>query len=716
MKTLTLSLICLLMALSSYASHVVGSDFSYEHIAGSAPGNFRIRMVLYRDCSGIPMCPNTCGAACSRTVQLFGTDTLICGKSPLGNVTLNLVSVRDVALSPRCPDAKNTCTNMGCVTPGTFSPGIERYEFVGTVNLSTLSIPSSCCTIKFVWEECCRNSGITTGASGQNYYIENIMNRCLATTYRNNSPVLTNDPVTSLCKGQPFVFNGSAVDPDLDSLSYAFVPSLQRSGVSVSYTSPYAYDKPMPWIGPANGVFPAGISCDPNTGDIMFTTPANTDAVGVMAVAITEWKNINGTPTIMGVTRRDIQMITITCPPNNPPYLATIPTATDNLPKTAWDVCAGEQLCFDIIAKDSDHNPPTISDTTFLTWNANLLKFGATFIPNYNPSTRKTQGPREDSYKFCWTPHDSLGSHIPYYFIVTAKDNRCPVQGSHSKAMSIMIRPKPDVTITQNILSCGKRQLSYILPTNKPIQTFIFRSYQISRKPGDYAFSNGAYTFNNTQTTPVISFTESGRYLVLFTLSSPGPIGGAPCTRVYYDTITIDSPFYSPEIPVIAGDTIVTDHNDTVTYSSAIQAGFSHWWSVTNGMIVSGQGTDSIRVKWLTRSPGTVKLVVKNAVNCGDSTILQVFVGNVGLLSLNQNKLASVFPNPAKSSITIQSDLILEDAEILVMDLAGKTLMSKKVTEKNKTIEWNIEVLKPGAYIIHIQHHGSQMQQKLIKE
>ncbi|MEI6508821.1 MAG: hypothetical protein WCO54_10075, partial [Bacteroidota bacterium] len=343
------------------ASHMVGSDISYQ--CTGTPGVWHIKLAIYRDCQGIPLgtCTGGCGSSCSPygAMTITGADPS-CNGTSFGTFMPYLTSVTDVNPNPNCPSAKSICTNMGCVTPGTYTPGVEKYVFEGDIDLrNSAGIPASCCMIRIAWTECCRNSAITTGAAGNNFYIEAVINRCASMNPCNSSPDLSNDPFAVLCGGQAFVFNNGAVDPDHDSLTYAFAPGLQAAGQSVTYNAPFAWDAPMPYTGAKNGPFPTGINCDPITGDIMFT-PANgsgSSIVGVMAVEIKQWGyDANGNPVLLGITRRDIQMWLITCPPNNPPRIMTNPS-NGNQPKTYWEICAGNTLCFDVIAKDTDYYP-----------------------------------------------------------------------------------------------------------------------------------------------------------------------------------------------------------------------------------------------------------------------------------------------------------------------------------------------------------------------
>ncbi|MES2560696.1 MAG: hypothetical protein V4590_13205, partial [Bacteroidota bacterium] len=289
------------------ASHVVGSDVTYK--CTSTPGVFEVTLVLYRNCDGgATLCANTCGAACTQTMNVNGADPA-CASSSFGSFSLSLVDVRDVNVNPDCPNAKNTCTNMNCKTPGTYTPGIERYEFKGFANIGpTSGIPSNCCNVRFSWTLCCRNGQIGTGAANQNFYVDAVINRCLSVAPCNSSPTLENDPFAVMCGGENYVFNNGAIDPDLDSMSYAFTPALQGFNGPVSYLPPFSAVTPMPWSGAATAEFPGGIRCDPLTGDISFT-PGNTSGqnfYGVMAIEVKQWKTIGGVPTVIGVTRRDI--------------------------------------------------------------------------------------------------------------------------------------------------------------------------------------------------------------------------------------------------------------------------------------------------------------------------------------------------------------------------------------------------------------------------
>jgi hypothetical protein len=538
-------LLCLLIPCFSYkasATHLNGAEISYKCTANA--DTYEVTVIVYRRCneSGYLAADLCASFACTTPISVRGADPS-CNGTVFLNTNLALVSVRDADINTAlCPTSKNTCTNLGTVAPGTHTPSVERYEFKGLINLGTTSgIPTACCNVDLVWTICCRSSNINSGAADQGFYVSATINRCVAAqTPCNSSPVFKNDPFSIICGNDNFVFNNGAVDPDGDSLTYSFAPALQAAASSVTYMPPLAFDRPMPWTGTFNGPFPNGISCDPANGDIMFTPPNNggSNYLGVVCVEIKQWRTLSGVPTVIGKTRRDIQMtIRGDCMPNNPPTLTTTPPAdpgtNPNIPKTSWETCAGSQICFNIKARDVDFNPPTTSDTTFLSWDNSLTQYGATFSPVYNSPTRNINGPREDVYQFCWTPTNNMSRSQPYYFTVTAKDKRCPNPGRMTRAFSIKVNTgNTDFILQKQKINCNSYR--YFHTKTIPTATTSNPSYQIANIPNDFSFGQGSVIYNG-DTTPVFIRTVPGKYLIKFTATS------GTCTTIRIDTLLVDT-------------------------------------------------------------------------------------------------------------------------------------------------------------------------------
>ncbi|MEI6508312.1 MAG: T9SS type A sorting domain-containing protein [Bacteroidota bacterium] len=530
---------------SSFAAvEKAGGEISYT--CTSTPGIWHITLAVYTDCSSngkLGNCTGACGSTCSYSLNITGADPNFNGIL-LGTVSVSLTNIIDVNMDPSCPIAKSNCNNMGCVTPGT-EAGIEKYTFEGDADLrNSAGIPANCCNVKISYSEGLRSATISTGSTWQNFYIDCTINRCASMSPCNSSPIISNSAFAKICSGQPFVFNNGMIDPDHDSLTFSFTPALQALGQSVTYNLPFSFDAPMPYTGNKNGPFPTGISCDPLSGDIMFTPVygvAGSTFVGVMAIEIKQWGyDVINNPILLGITHRDIQMWLVQCPPNNPPRLMTNPS-NGNQPKTYWEIESGNTLCFDVIAKDTDfypNNTPPISDTTDMTWNAALASKGATFLPKYNVAQRRVNGPREDIWQFCWTPTNAQASSLPYYFTVTEKDRRCPNPGKVTRSIAIKVLAYPSATIHKTYLGCNQWSLSYT--NNNPAVPIIFSDFQIAKIPNDFSGTN-MNTYLNTSTLPIQHFKIGGRYLVELDVHSIGPYGVGYLTKQYFDTLYADT-------------------------------------------------------------------------------------------------------------------------------------------------------------------------------
>ena len=531
------------------ASHTVGSDVTYQ--CTGTTGVYQVTMKIYRDCAGVQLCsncPTALSPACSIPISIVGAAGSCTGTN-FGSQSISVITaVSGFDVVQLCAATTSICSNCGTRTPGTFSPGIEVYTFQGNINLT--SLPASCCYVSVGFNTCCRNAAITTlaGPSGLNFYTEAIINRCA--TPCNAAPTFTNDPVAVVCAGQDFTYNLGAIDPDGDSLSYAYGQSLTNPGASAPYVSPYSPTVPFPYLGaplqspPA--LPPLGISIDPVSGDIRFRPAGN--FVSMLVIEVKQWKTIGGVPTLMGVTRRDIQFYSQFCPPNNPPILRTYDAngvLTSPQPLYTYYICAGQQLCLFVTAWDETAG----WDTTDMSWNspAPLVSNGATFVKAYNVANRGLVGPKKDSMKFCWTPPASMAQSMPWYFVVTAKDRACPVPARTAHSFAIYVRRIPLATINKINKNCGYYDFSYTLLNGSQVTTDpTYTQFQVENGP-----RSGFYTVYNASTVTNHHFLTAGWYRVklrLSTIPPPNP-SGCPNNNI------IDSVYIPDPVKVTVRDT-----------------------------------------------------------------------------------------------------------------------------------------------------------------
>lgn len=183
------------------ASHFVGGDIEYTC---TGVRQWKIKLTLYRDCLGCANCysnPSIGSTLLSPGLVARPNTTL----NPPGcvavpnqvNVVMTLQKVEDIGrdLVDICGNsAKNGCTNLGTVTPGPFTPSIEKWIFEGTLNLNIPSLNNTTCVYwDIFYTSGARNSGMT------NMPVEDFsIGATLHIFNRSTSPCLNNSPIISV--------------------------------------------------------------------------------------------------------------------------------------------------------------------------------------------------------------------------------------------------------------------------------------------------------------------------------------------------------------------------------------------------------------------------------------------------------------------------------------------------------------------------------------
>lgn len=181
-----------------------------------------------------------------------------------------------------------------------------------------------------------------------------------------------------------------------------------------------------------------------------------------------------------------------------------------------------------------------------------------------------------------------------------------------------------------------------------------------------------------------ITVSEPGVYSVTVSNASDCS-GNSSVTVTYYDT-TFSSTFVVPDSAFV-GKTNVFTVDDV--------PGWQYEWFIDGGTIVSGQGSNSIEVKWTDENEnGSVKLVATNEAGCTDTIEKPIrIVKYIG--TNNQYALRPVlYPNPTKEILYIKN--IESDFSYKIFDVQGRLIGTD--VYKNGGIQ--VGSLKPGVYII----------------
>ncbi len=136
---------------------------------------------------------------------------------------------------------------------------------------------------------------------------------------------------------------------------------------------------------------------------------------------------------------------------------------------------------------------------------------------------------------------------------------------------------------------------------------------------------------------------------------------------------------------------------ETYTYTNT--AGSTYNWTVTNGVIISGQGTNSIDVMWANTGIGQISVSETNATNCtGDVVTYDVVVIPTNVEELSSQLI--LYPNPATTELNLQVTSELIGTDVFVFDALGKQILKQQILSTNTII--NTSSFAAGNYVLKV--------------
>jgi gliding motility-associated-like protein len=498
--------ICAFLPNNLFASHAVGADIGYTCLGNN---QYRVRLTFYRDCAGI-------NAPSSVSISARSAS---CGR----NLTFTAARISVTELVTRCASQQNTTRCRG----GS-NPGFEEHIYEGVITL-----PAQCTDWVFSYGICCRNSAITnlSNPGSRDLYVEARLNNTISPC--DNSPLFSTKPVPFVCVGQQTFYNHGAIDIDGDSLSYTVINPLQGAGSNIPFVGGTNVNNPVRTTGP--------FQFNNQTGQMTFTPSQTQNAV--VTVLVREYRN----GVLIGSTMRDIQVVVVNCPNNNPPIMSGVngsgPAFNGQAANYTSTICGGNPLCFDINFQD-----PNAGNVLTVTYNN--LPAGATMT---------LSGTQPPVATFCWTP--APGQTGQYNFIVTVEDDACPITARAIQSFTINISPT-SYTVNSNVVaptcpggSNGAASISISSGAIPPI---------------NYSWPSGA-------TGPSVTNIQSGTYPVTITDASncavvanvvvPGP------DSMILTTVTT---------PSVCNGNADGTATVTVTGGTSANGSYGYEWSVSN--------------------------------------------------------------------------------------------------------------------------------------
>jgi len=135
------------------------------------------------------------------------------------------------------------------------------------------------------------------------------------------------------------------------------------------------------------------------------------------------------------------------------------------------------------------------------------------------------------------------------------------------------------------------------------------------------------------------------------------------------------------------------------TYSCNGSANSSYQWTVTNGVIVSGQGTNTLNVLWASTGIGNVSVIETTSDGCVGSTLSQ----DVVVVPVNVEELSNallIYPNPAYAELNLQTSTEYIGTDLFIFDALGKQIHKQQILSTNMRI--NTSIFAEGNYIVKV--------------
>ncbi|MES2656596.1 MAG: PKD domain-containing protein, partial [Bacteroidota bacterium] len=241
--------------------------------------------------------------------------------------------------------------------------------------------------------------------------------------------------------------------------------------------------------------------------------------------------------------------------------------------------------------------------------------------------------------------------------------------------------------------------------------SFVFTNSSTNSNSQTWSFGDAS---NSAVLSPTKTYNTTGNFVVKLVANN-----ASNCTDSITKMVTVNA---QPTIGTITGSNTPSSITTPFTYSILNQTNTNYSWSVINGTIQSGQGTNTIDVIWSITGTGSLKAKIMNSNSCLDSTILAVNITSVGVNEKMVNTFSSINfkPNPFTNGIEISFVSITKEiTKLVIVNAVGKEVYAKNIQSNigdNTVIIDEMAGLKSGIYFAHLENNnGFSQTVKLIK-
>jgi gliding motility-associated-like protein len=453
LRTALLLLLALLVR-PAMASHLLSGDLTYRFIDALGPANaplrYEITLTVYNNCNASAISPAT-----TAEIGIFERSTgarIVMTTVNYANILGGNISIPTQPLPP----CYTPPIIPGCTTSLVTQPYILQ-KFVALVNL-----PNTMTGFYAMYTQGNRTMDILNLSNPSNQYLE-LYTTMTPPTIFNRSPVFASTAVAVICANDTSYYLNNAIDADGDELEYTFGQPYNSTTIPASFTlprplGPYAttnaYSANTPF-GVGRGIIN---HLNASTGLATFATP--TTGKYVVAVDIKEFRNINGVRTLIGTTRRDVQLVVTSCPPTPAPTLpAPIVTGGTTVPLPRnYTIEAGTTQTIPITARQGTGNPLTMTVSSALLDGAG--GYDATLNGNVGTASglngaATANGVGTVTGTFVYKSSCTEARVQPYDVAVTVQDNGCAGKTIYDVFRITVVKPQGPTAVAGNLTVCG---------------------------------------------------------------------------------------------------------------------------------------------------------------------------------------------------------------------------------------------------------------------
>jgi len=156
----------------------------------------------------------------------------------------------------------------------------------------------------------------------------------------------------------------------------------------------------------------------------------------------------------------------------------------------------------------------------------------------------------------------------------------------------------------------------------------------------------------------------------------------------------------NPVVGVIIGPQNGLFTSTNYAYTVTQQLNVTYNWIVTNAIIVSAQGTNTVNVQFINPGISKIKAEITSSQGCKDSSSLNLNISTVGINKLNKGTPIMIFPNPATKELNIKVEEDLVGLTFKLIDYTGRAILTGTLQNENEIIQ--LENLPNGIYLLNI--------------